>query len=534
LTQPSGRPSVDRLASHSLPHGTAMSRGLLLGAGVCLVALAQPSLRLSRAAEPPTHVVAPTPFLLEARLDGVFESTAMAEVSLDAKRWMQLVVEEAVPHGAKVKAGDMLVRLDATKLDETIRDLGIAGRLADLAHGLLERELAMLEKATPLQLELALRIRRMAAEDLARYETQEAALAAADNDMALQAARFRSESAEEELDQLEKMYKQDELTEETEEIVLKRARFGVDIARFNARFMEDRHDRFAALELPRRLEVMRRMALLSELDLERAQVALPVALDRMRLDLEKSTHERQKAAENLADLQADRERMTILSPVDGVVYYGRWQQGRWIDSDQAAGKLRPGGKLEPRTVFLTVVDGGKLIVRAAVPEKDLGHVEVGREAVIVPRSFPDRRLRASVAAVSAVPVAAGRFEAVIEPQGVGPQLAAGMGADVRVVVARLPDAIAVPRKAVFADDLDDSQRYVYVLTGAEKTPQRRPVAVGRSNDTLVEVTAGLVSGDMILLEKPAPAPLSTAAPAAVNQPAAVSGGSDEGTRKQAP
>jgi HlyD family secretion protein len=516
-----------------------MSRGLLLGTGLCLVALAQPASPTGRAAEPPTHVVAPTPFLVEARLEGVFESTVMAEVSIDAKRWTQLVVDEAVPHGTRVKAGDVLVRLDTTKLDETVRDLEIAGRLADLGHGLLERELAMLEKATPLQLELALRNRRMVAEDLARYETQEAALAAADNDMALQAARFRSESAEEELEQLEKMYMQDELTEETEEIVLKRARFGVDIARFNARFMEDRHDRFAALELPRRLESMRRTALLSELDLERAQTALPVAVDRMRLELEKSTHERRKAAENLADLEADRTLMTILAPVDGVVYYGRWQQGKWIDSEQAAGRLRPGGKLDPRTVFLTVVDGSKLIVRAGVPEKDLAHVEPGREAVIVPRSFPDRRLRGAVTAISDVPVAAGRFEAVIEPQGVGPPLVAGMGAETRVVVARLPDAIAVPKKAVFADELDDSQRYVYVAAAAGKPPQRRPVAVGRANDTLVEVTAGLAQGDVILLEKPSPPPpppSTTAEPksAAANQPAAISDGSDEANRKQAP
>jgi len=527
-----------------------MSRGLLLGSA--FVAIACPAPFVTRAAEPPTHVVAPTPFLLEARLEGIFESPSMAEVSLEVQRWTQLVVEEAVPHGARVRAGDVLVRLDATKLDETIRDLEIAGRLADLGHGLLEREFAMLEKATPLQLELALRTRRTAAEDLARYETQEAALAVADNDMALQAARFRSESAEEELDQLEKMYKQDELTEETEEIVLKRARFGVDMARFNQRYMEDRHERIAALELPRRLEIMKRTALLSELDLERAQAALPVALDRMRLDLEKSTHERRKATENLADLRADRTRMTILAPTDGIAYFGRWQQGKWIDAEQAAGKLRPGGKLEPRTVFLTVVGGGNLIVRAAVPEKDLALVEIGREAVIVPKSFPDRRLPGTVTALSDVPVAAGRFEAVIEPKGpLGPQVVAGMATDVRVVVARLPAAIAVPKKAVFSDDLDDSQRHVFVSTAAGKTPQRRPVAVGRSNDTLIEVTAGLAPGDVILLEKPSAAPPPASAPAAAepksaaaNEPAAVSGGGvsaggvsgggEQADRKQAP
>ena len=497
-----------------------MSRGLLLGAALCLVPFAHPV----PAAEPPTHVVAPVPFLLESRIEGVFESQAMAEVALDAKRWTLLVVEEAVSHGTHVREGDVLVRLDTAKLDETIRDLDIARRLSDLSHGLLERELAMLEKATPLQLELAARGRRMAAEDLARYEAREAELSVADNDMALDMARFREESAVEELEQLEKMYTQDDLTEETEEIVLKRARFNAELARFNARFMEDRHERIAALELPRRLEVVRRAAVLAELDLERAQAALPVAVDRLRLDLEKSAQERRKAAENLAELKADREHLTIRAPADGVVYYGRWQQGKWIDAEQTAGRLRPGGKLEPRTVFLTVVGGGPLIVRAAVPEKDFAHVEAGREAVIVPRAFPDLRLPATVATVSGVPVAAGRFEAVVRPQRPEPAVVAGMAADVRVVVARMPEATAVPKKGVFADDLDDARRHVFVWTGAGNPPQRRTVAVGRSNDTLVEITAGLAPGEVILLEKPAapkPAPAAEPKPAAANEPAAV-------------
>jgi HlyD family secretion protein len=512
-----------------------MSRGLLPGMALCLVSLAAPGASAATAAEPPTHVVAPVPFLLESRIEGVFESPAMAEVSLDVKRWTLLVVEEAAAHGARVRQGDVLVRLDTTKLDETIRDLEISRRLSDLGHGLLERELAVLERATPLQLELAARSRRMAAEDLARYEGREAELAVADNDMALDAARFRAESAEEELEQLEKMYTQDDLTEETEEIVLKRARFNAELARFNARFVEDRHDRISALELPRRLEAVRRTAVLAELDLERAQAALPVAVDRLRLDLEKSTQERRKAAENLAELKADREQLSIRAPADGIVYYGRWQQGKWIDAEQTAGRLRPGGKLEPRAVFLTVVGGGPLFVRATVPEKDFAHVEPGREAVIVPRAYPELRLPGRVAGVTSVPVAAGRFEAVVQPERPEPPVVAGMAADVRVVVARVPDAMAVPKKGVFADELDDARRHVWVWTGAGNPLQRRPVAVGRSNDTLVEITAGLAPGEVILLEKPTatkPAAAVEAKPAAANEPAAGSPAGRDGAERK--
>ena len=80
-----------------------------------------------------------------------------------------------------------------------------------------------------------------------------------------------------------------------------------------------------------------------------------------------------------------------------------------------------------------------------------------------------------------------------------------MEAEVRVTADQRAEVLAVPRKAVFTDDFDDGRRYVLVSAGAGKEPMRRPVTPGRSNDELVEITAGLSVGEEILLEKP-PAP----------------------------
>ena len=85
-----------------------------------------------------------------------------------------------------------------------------------------------------------------------------------------------------------------------------------------------------------------------------------------------------------------------------------------------------------------------------------------------------------------------------------------MEAEVRVTAEQKAETLAVPKKAVFAEDLDDEQRFVY-LAVAGKEPVKRTVAVGRTNDELVEITAGLAVGEEILLEKPAAAkPAETA------------------------
>jgi multidrug efflux pump subunit AcrA (membrane-fusion protein) len=465
-------------------------------------------------ADLPTHTVAPVPFRLEAKLDGVFESPSLTEVRIDAKRWGQFTVENAIPHGTRVNKGDVLVRLETAKLDEQIRDLEIGGRIAALAHGLLEREVALLEKATPLQLELARRARRIAAEDLARYESKESQLAQAENDVMLKMSQFRRENAEEELDQLEKMYTQDDLTEETEEIVLKRARFEAELARFFGELMEDRHERVAAFELPRRLDVVQKGNLLAALDLERAEAALPIALDKLKLDLERSTNERRKAAEQLAEYRADRAALPLVAPTDGILYYGRWQQGKWVESDQVAGRLRPGGKLEPQAVLFTIVGAGRPYVRAVLPEKELFKVAADATARIMPKAFADVRLPGRVRSVSAVPVAARRFEAVIDLAEDHPRLVAGMEAEIRVIAAHEPALLAIPKKAVFTEDLDDEKKFVYVVAAAGKEPQKRTVATGRANDELVEITAGLAAGEQIFLEKPKPVTTKPAEPTA--------------------
>jgi multidrug resistance efflux pump len=505
----------------------------------CLLVAAVPAASAVLAADPPpkaaasTHRVGLVPFKIEARFEGVFESPTMVEVRVDPKRWTQLVVTEAVPHGTRVGKGDVVVTIETEKLDEAIRDLEIGGRLADLTHALMERELASLEKATPRQLEFASRARRIAEEDLKRYEEQEQALNEAANDANLKMSEFSRENAEEELAQLEKMYEQDDLTEETEEIVLKRARFQAEVARLYEKFARDNHERSVALGLPRRLESIRKTAEAAALEQEHAEATLPLALDKLRLELEKSANERRKAAAQLADLKADRRRLPITAPTDGVVYYGRWRQGKWIDGEAAAQRLRPGGQLDPRETAITIVGGGKLHLRAAVAEKDLGRVPVQAVAKVAPRAFPEPVLAGHVRSLSPVPVAPGRFEAVIDLTDERPQLVAGMEADIRVVADFRPEVLAVPRKAVFVEDLDDAKRYVLVVPEAGKEPVKRTVAVGRSNDELTEVTAGLSVDEEILLEKPAPARKEPAAakaepapkpeaekkPAAANTPA---------------
>ena len=75
------------------------------------------------------------------------------------------------------------------------------------------------------------RNRRITEEDWKRFQEVDKPLMAKLTDFHLKAAQEALEYAEEEYRQLEKMYKADDLREETEKIVLRRAKAGVDRAK---------------------------------------------------------------------------------------------------------------------------------------------------------------------------------------------------------------------------------------------------------------------------------------------------------------
>ena len=115
-----------------------------------------------------------------------------------------------------------------------------------------------LEKITPLDLEASQRAARMAEEDRKYFFDVERPFALKAVDFSLKVAKETLEYEEEELRQLEKMYKADDITEETEQIVLKRARDTVERAKFMVEYAKLNHDHALKFAIPRAGGVGRR------------------------------------------------------------------------------------------------------------------------------------------------------------------------------------------------------------------------------------------------------------------------------------
>ena len=452
-------------------------------------------------AKPATCTVKKGPFKIEVSLDGHFEARQMTEMIVRTKAWTGLEVVKAVEHGAAVKRGDALVTLDVEKIDDAITAARTEDQVADLTVKMAEADLRLLEAAMPLEREAVESTHKRNDEDFARYYKIELPLSKKMADFSLKMAEEYLEYAREELRQLEKMYKADDLTEETEEIILKRQRRAVKRAEFTVERAKLQYEETLKIRLPRSDEDMKRSAQIENLQYQRVKTVLPLALEKAKGELEKAKLLRAKAREKLEQLTADREAMVVTAPTDGVVYYGRSADGKFTGSD---GKpLRRGDSLTPKQVFMTLVKTRPMSVATSVPEDKLHAVKPGLKGTARPKGYPDMKLPAVLAQVAAIPAGEGKFQARVDVtlgKDAAP-LMPGMACTVTLVPYLKRDAITVPKTAVETDPLDEQKQFVYLVTKG-KEPKKQPVTVGKKTDKLVEVLKGLSPGDKVLTTPP--------------------------------
>ncbi|MDP7106780.1 MAG: hypothetical protein QGH41_06855, partial [Roseibacillus sp.] len=172
------------------------------------------------------------PFKATVSLDGVFLPDKVHPLKIDPKVWADFTIKELVGQGSPVKKGAPVVVLDTKAIDRQLADDTDTTSLRKMTLGVGELDLANLEKTTPWQLEAAGRAYERAKDDHEYFVEVARPLQEESTERSLQSAERYLESATEELNQLLKMYKEDDLTEETEEIILKRQRYAVESAEF--------------------------------------------------------------------------------------------------------------------------------------------------------------------------------------------------------------------------------------------------------------------------------------------------------------
>ena len=441
---------------------------------------------------------------IEQTLEGIFVASDMEEVALRPDTWSRYTVVDAVEHGKEVKKGEVLVRFDDEDIEERLAEETIDQRLSELALMQAEEEAPRAEKLLKLAYESAKRTHDQLAEDHKYYlET--------DRPFAERIAKYRFDSAkedlasqEEELSQLKKMYEADEITEETEEIVLRRQEFEVQTAKLMFELQTANRDYTLQVSLPRNDLFYVTSVEEAKLALEQTKAAMELGTTRGKYDLEKKRAARTRSVQTNAKLLGDRALMEIKAPTDGTVYYGRCVSGQWAEIGSMTTKLVPFSMMPPNSVLMTIVKQRPLYVLSSISEKDLTNFKKDLPATLIPAADDKAELAAKITKLSGVPGGGKKFEVRLDlsTSDLPEWLVAGMSCNVKVTTYDKKDALLVPTDLIQTDKDDEKIKYVMLLSGDEEEPIRREVKLGKTKEKMVEVLSGLKKGDKIVKEEP--------------------------------
>jgi multidrug efflux pump subunit AcrA (membrane-fusion protein) len=451
-----------------------------------------------------THKVDTKRLTIDVTLDGTFVARQTQEVPLRPETWSDYEIVEVVEHGEKVRKGETLIKFDTEKLNEAIADLELDQRLNELSILKTEEDMPRLEKTLKLDFEAAQRANEQAKEDFERYQEIDRPMAVKSAEFLVKYYDFMFHYEKDELDQLEKMYEADDLTEETEEIVLKRQRTSVEFAEFSLENARLNRDETLNVRLPRFdisvKEALERTALAEA----RAQMALSLDLNRARYELEQRKKARTKSLDRHADLLKDRDLMEIKSPADGIVFYGQSVAGRWSDTATLINKYKPHQNVTPGSILMTIVEPRPVFVTSTLDEAKRPDVSDGQNAKLVLPAEGADRIGAEVKSISTIPVSPGKFAINFEfaQEDVPDWIVPGMSCKVQIRTYDKKDAVVIPKAAIRDDEDNEEQKYVWLVDpdDDEARPQRRNVKLGKTKGADVEIIKGLKEGDVISLD----------------------------------
>jgi len=429
--------------------------------------------------------------------DGTFVPSEATELKLDLKAYtgrVTLRLVEVLPHGSFVNQGDVIGRLDTKDIDKRIKTDRMALDSAEMS--MRHTEVSNREKTEQAVESLARseRSAARAAKKLRGYREHEKKFTEESERLSAQYRGHRLEDQKDELDQLEKMYGEDELVDATEEIVLKRSRrnFARSVANNELSDKRRAHDK----EWYRhwRLEDYETDAQAKAASLQRLRESQQRSREKAAGDMKKKRYDLEQQRKKFADLQRDLEQFVIRSPRRGILLHGKADAAPWS-------RYEKDSTLSNRKVFATVADPKKFQVKTTIKETDILRLKTGTAAEIVPTAAPDLKLIGRLQ-VEYLPIKGGLFKATIHVGKGDIRVRPGFACKVKVIVEEERDVILIPKTAL----VEKKGATVVRCAKMEGGPfVERQVVTGLSDGKNIAIRDGLAEGEFVVAPSASPA-----------------------------
>ncbi|MBI4178066.1 efflux RND transporter periplasmic adaptor subunit [bacterium] len=202
----------------------------------------------------------------------------------------------------------------------------------------------------------------------------------------------------------------------------------------------------------------------------------------------------------LAEMNLAKEKLkdlTLLAPMNGILSERRVAVGDFVDKG---------------ALLFDLVDISSVKIAFKVPERYLGRIRTGQEAVARVAPYPQEAFSGSVYYIDPTVDAASRTALLkMRLQNPGHRLKPGLFANVQIVVGDFPRATVIPEEAVVPQGGD---MFAYVIEA--NTARLRPIRTGLRSRGKVQILEGLTAGERVVVA--GVQKLRDGAPVRVNEP----------------
>ncbi len=446
----------DKHASSTAPRRwLAGWKGLLLGlVGAALVVGLAASLWRSLVRPPSpdllTHVAARGELVVTIAEKGTLESSSNEKIKCRVKGGSTVLW--VIETGTKVKPGDVVVRLDTSKIEDSITQQRIVVETARGNVKISEAEVATNRIAITEYLE----------------GTYPSELATKEKELVI--AQSQLKSAKNQLEHSERLFRKGYIS---------RLQFATQLDAV-------RHAELEVDVKQRELEALRRFTKEKTLkDLEGKLAASEARLAAYQAELELAEAKLRREEEQLKNC-------TVRSTASGIVIYP--SAAEWSDTPD----IKEGAVVREDQVLLMIPDLNQMQVKIGVHESKVDRVHPGMPArVKIQQTWVD----GTVESVASVTRPTGwwngnvvKYDTIIKLKERHPAVRPGMSVAVEVELARYEDVVTVPVAAIV--EYEDGT-YCWVQT--PQGPRKRRVQLGDTNDQFVIVKAGVREGESVVL-----------------------------------
>lgn len=448
-------------------------------------------------AEAAELIVEPGPFSITHTLTGTVlpEKNTLAIPSLPHK-WSEWTIQSIIPHGSRVAKGDVIVAFEPDRLENKIEDAKQVITVKSLGLAQTEQELILLTSSSGNKIEALRTAARIAKEEYQYFLSTRKSAEEKSADQSLERAKQYLANQEEELRQLKKMYDADDLTEETEEIILTRQQNAVTAAAFSLEQETLRHKRTRDVLLPREEVTLQNQSRDASLALDDGTQSIPLLIRQKSAERDGLKSDLQREKNNLADLEKDLVLLKIQAPEDGWFFHGLIEYGRW-NAGETTKSLSPGGTPSLTRPFATFIPAQTpLVLYCHADDATARALSSGQSGQVVLPGREDIEITASIASASPIPSTDGKHALLLRPnwpKEFTPSI--GTTATIRLVSYHKENALSIPLKALHFNNVG----FTVSVKLADGKTERRPVRRGRVSGEYVEILQGLDKGQVVVV-----------------------------------